>query len=242
MSLSKRDFFGEPVYNDSGETIPSYAVLQCSGFISFKGREWFKVRKPDEHGRIYFINGPFAIPSSGDNRTGGAANPFKSWGVEALYNPDLGPETNDELLPKAGQWYLDKAEEPAEGAEASSATKWSVIVVGEAAGSGPSAPGFPAVSSTKRIRVAAVGGGAGTTLGLRFGILQSSASAASGLAKSQRGVGIAQFYNDDGSADGPTREVANPFKDAFDNKSPCQFNMALDPPEIVSVGCTVFSG
>lgn len=78
--------------------------------------------------------------------------------------------------------------------------------------------------------------------GVRFGVLQSTASAATGVAKNQRGIGIAQFYKDDGTVDGPTKTIANPFKDAFDNKSGCQFNMLLDPPEIVSVGCTVFAG
>lgn len=239
MSLSKRDFYGEPVYNDSGEEIPAFAVLQCSGFISFKGKEWFKVKKPDEHGRIYFINGPFPIAASGDNCTGGAANPFKSWGAEALYDPGLGPETNDALIPKPGEWHLVKRDDPVEGDGSAQSDRWAVFVVGDATGDGPSDPGFPSTPSTKRIRVAAVGGG--LAIGARFGVLQSSIGAASGVAKSQRGIGLAQFYNEDGSADGAPKEIANPFKDPFPNKAGCQFNMDLEPPEIISVGCTLFN-
>lgn len=236
MSLSIPGFYGEKVYNDSGEAIPAFGVVQCSGFISFQGKEWFKVKKPDANGRIYFINGPFEIAASGDARTGNAANPFKSWGVEALFNPNLGPETNDALAPKAGQWYLDEAEAPADG---TASDRWAVIVIGDVVGDAPSQPGLPSSPSTKRVRVAAVGGGASP--GLRFGVLQATAAAATGVAKSQHGAGVAQFYNDDGTPEGSSRPIRNPFKDSFPNKCGCWFSMTDDPPEIVSVGCTLFA-
>lgn len=133
MTIARRDFFDQPLYNAGTETIPPFAVceLKSPGLISFAGKEWFTVGKPTGSGKIFFINGPFPIPGTGTNRTGGGAAPHKAPGAHALVNSSLTLATNGALGPTGGQWYLG------EGA--------GFTIVGDALGSG----------STKRVRVTA---------------------------------------------------------------------------------------
>lgn len=150
MTIARRDFFDQPLYNAGSETIPPFAVceLKSPGLISFAGKEWFTVGKPTEAGKIHFINGPFPIPASGTNRTAGGAYPHKAPGAHALFKPDMDPETNNELGPIAGQWYLGEGN--------------GFLVLGDIVGSPASLPGFPTVASTKRVRVIATDAAAET--------------------------------------------------------------------------------
>lgn len=63
------DPYNIPFLNDSGETIPPYAVMRPST-ITFKRGNWhLTMVKPDTtFARRYYINGPFAIPDAGFGR------------------------------------------------------------------------------------------------------------------------------------------------------------------------------
>lgn len=75
---------------------------------------------------------------------------------------------------------------------------------------------------------------------IRFGKLTSSASAATGVAQNQKGSTIVQFYNEDGTPDGPAVDALNPYPQTFDVHSAATMNVDVDPPEIIAVGCGIF--
>lgn len=139
MSLSKRDFFDQPIRNVGSEAIPPFAIAEVKspGLVTFAGREWFTVGKPSKDGKVYFVNGPFQIEPNGG--TSGGAMPYRAPGVHALFKPDLDPQTNQELGPVDGQWYLGEGN--------------GFFVVGDIRGEAASQPGLPASPATKRVRV-----------------------------------------------------------------------------------------
>lgn len=161
MSLSKRDFFDQPIRNVGSEAIPPFAIVEVKspGLVTFAGKEWFTVGKPSKQGKTYFVNGPFPVEADG---TGNAATPYKAPGVHALYNPSLTPSTNQELGPVDGQWYLGDGK--------------GFFVIGDPAGSAGSLPGLPAVAPTKRVRVMAAAGAAAREV--IYGLLVADVAAA----------------------------------------------------------------
>lgn len=128
--------YRRPFVNQSGETIPAFGVLEVGGWVDdSKGRSVFRAVKPTKDGKIYYVNGPLAVPS-GSN--GWAASADGHW---ALYEGTSTPQLNQEYGPKAGSWALH-----ADG-------KGGFIIIADARGAAAPPPGFPTGASTKRIRV-----------------------------------------------------------------------------------------
>lgn len=92
------------VLNESGETIPGFAVMQISGWESDRnGRDYIKVKKPDGDGTMFLLNSPFPI----ENDKIGRAN--ESGRVYGLYDSGDGtPAVDESWGPESGSWKLKK--------------------------------------------------------------------------------------------------------------------------------------
>lgn len=129
--------YDRPFVNVSGETIPAFAIVEIGGWVDDQGGvSVFKAVKPTKDGKMYLANGPLAVPAG---RKGWAAS--RPHGLWVLYGGTATPALNQEYGPKAGEWSLW-----ADG-------KGGFIIVDDPRGTAAPLPGFPAGSSTKRIRV-----------------------------------------------------------------------------------------
>jgi hypothetical protein len=91
------------VLNESGETIPGFAVMQVSGWEAGRsGRDYVKVTKPDGAGAIYLLNSPFPIADDKIGRATAANNCY------ALFNDAETPATSEAWGPEADSWKLAK--------------------------------------------------------------------------------------------------------------------------------------
>lgn len=50
-----------PYRNDSGETVPAFAVMKVTGVVAAAARATFTCDKPDSDATMYVTNGPFAV-------------------------------------------------------------------------------------------------------------------------------------------------------------------------------------
>ncbi len=61
------DLYDLPFYNDSGETIPAYAVMQVDEWKDdANDRDYFRVIKPDGTGATFILNGPLEVADNSD--------------------------------------------------------------------------------------------------------------------------------------------------------------------------------
>lgn len=104
--MNLRDMQWEEFRNDSGEEIPAFAVMRCTGgAIVDDGRVIISMEKPNAYGSQYmhYINGPMKV----------AANKFGlctlSRGAPALYDSADGTPGFGEMWgPRTGTWKLKK--------------------------------------------------------------------------------------------------------------------------------------
>lgn len=128
------------VRNVGSEEIPPFACMQVSGWKVGEedddGRGEFKVKKPDDKGKAYLINSPYAIPA---NKPGDAT---KHVGAFVLYEGTLPSESEGlaEWGPKKDSWAITKDGK-------------GFLIAGQDEGDAGSQPGFPSSASTKRVRV-----------------------------------------------------------------------------------------
>ena len=97
------DSLGPLVYNDSGETIPPYAIMLHDSEVKDEDNLllFIKVKKPDTTWGSYLVNGPNAIESAAMGRAQGTR-----YGRLAY---DTGtPVKNEGYGPKPGQWTASK--------------------------------------------------------------------------------------------------------------------------------------
>lgn len=93
--------------NDSGSTVPGFAVMRCTGTTSLAGRLSLTMQQPsDKFERWHYINGPTPVPSGrfGQcrvlNATDAAAYPV-------LFAAGVGtPEPGTSWGPAPGEWSL----------------------------------------------------------------------------------------------------------------------------------------
>ena len=90
--------------NDSGETIPAFAVLMPTGMTTQNGRPIITVDKPNGYGARshYMINGPYAVVGGG---IGVCTNSFPT--VAFLNDGSSAITAGSEVGPVAGEWGLD---------------------------------------------------------------------------------------------------------------------------------------
>jgi hypothetical protein len=128
--------YPRPFVNHSSETIPAFAIFEVGGWVdNSKGVSVFKAVKPTKAGKLYYVNGPLAVPVNGN---GWAASADGHW---VLYEGNTTPQLNQEYGPKVGSWALNK-----DG-------KGGFVIVADPRGAPASQPGLPPTASTKRIRV-----------------------------------------------------------------------------------------
>jgi hypothetical protein len=101
------DPYNIPFLNDSGETIPPYAVMRPST-ITFKRGNWhLTMVKPDTtFARRYYVNGPFAIPDAGFGRCSDGTYPtlarFPGTGTLVDFRTNFGVAVDSWNLKKGG--------------------------------------------------------------------------------------------------------------------------------------------
>lgn len=101
------DPYNIPFLNDSGETIPPYAVMRPST-ITFKRGNWhLTMVKPDTtFARRYYVNGPFAIPDAGFGRCSDCTYPtlvrYPGSGTWVDFRTNAGIAVNSWNLKKGG--------------------------------------------------------------------------------------------------------------------------------------------
>ena len=95
------DLYDLPFYNDSGETIPAYAIFQIgSGWTDANSRDYFNAAKPNGSGKKFLINGPLSIASTSDGMasdrpgvyvqySGSTPTAGQEWGPVAEVGPSL---------------------------------------------------------------------------------------------------------------------------------------------------------
>ncbi len=128
--------YRRPFVNQSGETIPAFGVFEVGGWVdNSKGRSVFRAVKPTKDGKVYYVNGPLAVPNGAN---GWAASADGHW---ALYEGSSQPQLNQEYGPKAGSWALH-----ADG-------KGGFVIIADPRGTAAPPPGFPTGFSSRRIRV-----------------------------------------------------------------------------------------
>lgn len=75
------------------------------------------------------------------------------------------------------------------------------------------------------------------------GVVTSTISAATGFGTGGRGSGLVQFKHPDSGDDiGSPMVVANIFRDAYPENAVGRFDGSCNPPEVVSIGCTLIGG
>lgn len=131
--------YPRPFVNQAGETIPAFGIFEMGGWVNdSKGVSVFRAVKPTKDGKVYYVNGPLAVPS-GSN--GWAATADGHWVLYSLAtSSSAAPQINQEWGPKAGSWALH-----ADG-------KGGFIACPDPRGAPPAAPGFPVTPSTLRTR------------------------------------------------------------------------------------------
>lgn len=144
MRRNYHEFCEYPVENVTGETIPGFACLQVSGYLSFEVNGeptiGFTVKKPDGKGKLFLINSPYDIPPRGKGDATDSPGSF------VLFEGELATSGDGSLVewgPKKDSWAISKDGK-------------GFVIVGQEAGEPASEPGFPPVASTKRVRVAIV--------------------------------------------------------------------------------------
>lgn len=124
------------VLNESGETIPGFAVMQVSGWEPNRsGRDYIKVTKPDGAGEVFLLNSPFPIADD----TPGLASDYSF--LYALYDDGETPAVDEAWGPESGSWKLKK-------------DNGGFFIVGDEKGSGANA----------RVRVSTASSAPGSTL------------------------------------------------------------------------------
>lgn len=94
------DLYDLPFYNNSGEAIPAYAIMQVEEWKDdANDRDYFRVKKPDGDGKTYIINGPLEIAIAGDGMG------TRKDGAPARYLSGT-PAADEEWGPVNASWYL----------------------------------------------------------------------------------------------------------------------------------------
>jgi hypothetical protein len=89
--------------NESGETIPGFAVMQVSGWeVDRAGQDYVKVTKPDGNGEVFLLNSPFPVA---DDKIGRATDESFCY---ALYDDADTPAVDEAWGPEADSWKLKK--------------------------------------------------------------------------------------------------------------------------------------
>lgn len=97
------DLYDLPFYNNSGETIPAYAIMQVDEWKDdANDRDYFRVKKPDGDGKTYIINGPLEIAAGSDGMGS------RKDGILARYLSGT-PAADEEWGPTSGSWYLSSS-------------------------------------------------------------------------------------------------------------------------------------
>lgn len=96
--------YDKPFYNNSGEAIPPFAVMQVDNWKDdANDRAYFRVKKPDGAGRQFIVNGPRQVAS------GGTGMGTRSPGAHASYNDAATPAVDQEWGPVSGSWLLSSS-------------------------------------------------------------------------------------------------------------------------------------
>jgi hypothetical protein len=94
------DLYDLPFYNNSGEAIPPYAVMQVDNWKDdANNRDYFRVRKPNGSGKMFIVNGPLEVAIAGDGMGS------RKEGIPARYLSGT-PAPDEEWGPTSGSWYL----------------------------------------------------------------------------------------------------------------------------------------
>lgn len=101
------DPYNIPFLNDSGETIPPYAVMRPSTITFRRGNWHLTMVKPDTtFARRYYVNGPFAIPDAGFGRCSDGTYPtlgrFPGTGTFVDFRTNFGVAVDSWNLKKGG--------------------------------------------------------------------------------------------------------------------------------------------
>ena len=114
--------------NDSGETIPEFAVMKSTGIDLADGHPIVKMKQPSgTDNEAYFFNSEIS-PITGDY-----SSATRDFPCIASYSGTVAPAVGEEWGPKSGQWELDTAEMGftivAPGTAPDSSSKGIVLVV-----------------------------------------------------------------------------------------------------------------
>ncbi len=126
------DLYDLPFYNDSGETIPAYAVMQVDEWKDdANDRDYFRVIKPDGTGATFILNGPLEVADNSDGMG------TRHDGMPARYASGT-PTVDQTWGPASSSWDL-----------ASSGTGFNIV------------GGLETIGGVTIVRVSLAGGGGG---------------------------------------------------------------------------------
>lgn len=101
-------FYPIPFRNDSGETIPAFAVMRVLPSVSLGSIPMIAVGKPNStFKRRYLVNGPFPVSGASGQNTFGLGT-WADQSAYVLYDDANTPAEGEEWGPSNGSWKIKK--------------------------------------------------------------------------------------------------------------------------------------
>lgn len=101
-------YFNIPFRNDSGETIPAFAVMRVTGAAGLGSIPVITVAKPStDFKRRYLVNGPFPVSGASGQYVFGLGT-WAEQSAYVLYDDANTPAYGEEWGPSSGSWKIKK--------------------------------------------------------------------------------------------------------------------------------------